>query len=62
MKVSDKLSKVSQSFTVNLYDNGFMIDIDGRDDNDDWTSSKIIVSSEDELVTLVKEIVSLPRD
>lgn len=62
MKVSDKLSKVSQSFTINLYDNGFMIDIDGRDDNDDWTSSKIIVSSEDELVTLVKEIVSLPRD
>jgi len=62
MKVSDKLSKVSQSFTINLYDNGFMIDIDGRDDNDDWVTSKIIVSSEDELVTLVKEIVSLPRD
>jgi len=62
MKVSDKLSKVSQSFTINLYDNGFMIDIDGRDDNDDWVTSKIIVSSEDELVALIKEIVSLPRD
>ena len=31
-KISDKLNKVNDSFTVNMYENGFMVDIGGRDD------------------------------
>ena len=27
----DKLAKVNDNFTVNMYDNGFMVDIGGRD-------------------------------
>lgn len=61
-KISEKIAKVNESFTINRYDNGFMIEVSGRDYNDDWKTSKIIVATEDELVTLVREAVNLPKE
>ena len=60
--ISDKLVKVNEAYTINMYDNGFMIEIGGRDDNDEWKNTKIIVSTVEELIELVKEAASLPRD
>ena len=60
--ISDKLIKVNEAFTINMYDNGFMIEVGGRDNNDEWKNTKIIVSTVEELVELVKEAASLPRD
>jgi hypothetical protein len=61
-KISDKLAKVNDNYTVNIYDNGFMIEVSGRDHDDEWNTAKIIVSSVDELVELVKEVSALPRN
>jgi hypothetical protein len=61
-KIKDKLAKVNDNYTINMYDNGFMIEVGGRDSEDDWKTAKIIVSSVDELVALVKEVAELPRD
>ena len=61
-KISDKLTKVNEAFTINMYDNGYMIEVAGRDNDDEWKSSKIIVSSVDELIELVKEAIQLPRN
>ena len=61
-KISDKLTKVNESFTINRYDNGFMIEVGGRDENDDWKTSKIIVATENELIELVREAVNLPKE
>jgi hypothetical protein len=58
--ISDKLVKVNENFTINRYDNGFMIEVGGRDDNDDWKSAKVIVGTEDELIEVIKEALSLP--
>ena len=60
--LSDKLIKVNENFTINMYDNGFMIDVAGKDSNDEWKTAKILVSSVDELLALVKEATELPRD
>ena len=60
--ISDKLVKVNEAYTINMYDNGFMIEIGGRDDNDEWKNTKIIVSTVEELIELVKEAALLPRD
>lgn len=62
MKVSDKLSKVSDSFTVNMYDNGFMVEVSGRNEDNDWASAKILCNDLDAMVEVVKEITYLPRD
>lgn len=60
--VGDKLSKVNESFTINMYDNGYMIEVGGRDDESEWKTVKLMVQSVDELVVLVKEVTLLPRD
>ena len=60
--ISDKLTKVGESFTVNMYDNGYMMEISGRDDNGDWATAKIICNTLDDLVTLIKETSTLERD
>jgi hypothetical protein len=62
MKISDKLARVNEQFTINMYDNGFMIAVGGRDSEDEWATAQIIVSSVDELVELVKEVSALPRN
>jgi hypothetical protein len=62
-KISDKLTKVNENyFTINMYDNGYMIEVNGRDDDDNWKISKIIVGTDDELLALVKEAINLPRN
>jgi hypothetical protein len=60
-KIAKKLTKVDDSFTVNMYDNGFMIEVGGRNSEEDWSRTKLTVSTVEELIELIKEAVSLPR-
>ena len=61
-KISDKLKKVNENFSINRYDNGFMIEVSGKDYNDDWRTTKIIVSTVEELIELVHEAATLELD
>lgn len=61
-KISDKLAKVNESFTVNMYDNGYMIEIGGKDSDDNWKTAKITVPELDSLIALVKEAVAMDKD
>jgi hypothetical protein len=54
-----KLEKVSENFTVNRYDNGFMIEVPGRDKNNDWVTCKILCNTEEDLLAVIKEALSL---
>jgi hypothetical protein len=60
--IGDKLVKVSESFTVNMYDNGYLFEISGRDDEGDYKSAKIMVSNLSQLAALVQEATEMPRD
>lgn len=62
MQLSDKIAKMGESLTVNLYDNGFMVEVPGRADDGDWVTAKILASTIDEVCDLIKEAVELPRD
>jgi hypothetical protein len=61
-KIGDKLAKVNDSFSVQMYDNGFMFEIGGKDSNGDWKNAKIMCSTIDQLVALVKEVTELEKD
>jgi hypothetical protein len=61
-KIGDKLTKVNESFTVNMYDNGFMLEIGGRAKSGDWATAKIMVSTIEELVILINEAAEMERD
>jgi len=58
----NKLSKVNESFTVNRYDNGFVIEVSGRDNENDWKTSKILCTTEDELFAVIKEALAMELD
>jgi hypothetical protein len=57
-----KLAKVNESFTINCYDNGFMIEVGGRDDENNWKTCKVLCSSEEELFEVIKEALQLDVD
>lgn len=60
-KIADKLVSVNDNFTVYTYDNGYMLEIGGKDSDDEWPTAKIICNSVEELVELVKEAVNMPK-
>ena len=60
-KLSDKLTKVNESFTINMYDNGYMIEVGGRNEDDDWKTAKIMVPTVEELLVLVREATEIER-
>ena len=60
--IKDKLAKVSESFSVNMYDNGFMFELSGKDSEGEWKTAKIMCATVDQLVDLVKEAAAADRD
>lgn len=61
-KLGDKLTKINESYTVNMYDNGFMIEASGRNKKGDYVTAKIMCTSIDEVIALVKEADEMDRD
>jgi len=57
--VSNKLAKVNESITINRYDNGWMVEVGGRNHDNDWKTTKTLCNSEDEMIAVVKEWNSL---
>jgi len=58
----NKLTKVNDSFTINRYDNGWMLEISGKDKKQDWKTAKILCNTEQELLDLIKEYNSMELD
>ena len=61
-KISDKLTTVNDNFSITMYDNGFLIDIGGKAEEDEWRTAKIMVPSIEQLLELVREAATMPRD
>lgn len=57
-----RLSKVNESFTVYRYDNGFMVEVSGRDKENDYKTAKVMCSSEAELFDVIKEALNMELD
>ena len=45
-----KLAKVNDNLTINRYDNGWMVEVGGRDDEDDWATAKVLCNTEEDLI------------
>ena len=61
-KKLSKLDKVNESITVNRYDNGFMVEVGGRDKENDWKTAKVLCGTEAEMLDVVKEWNSMELD
>ena len=61
-KISNKLTKVNESFTINMYDNGFMVEAGGRNKKGDYVTAKILCNTVDEVLSLVREACEMDKD
>jgi hypothetical protein len=61
-KISDKVVKISESFTVNMYDNGYMFEVSGRDSDGNYKGVKILAPTVEQLVLLIKEAIEMERE
>ena len=57
-----KLAKVNESITVNRYDNGFMVEVGGRDDENDWKTAKVLCNTEAEMIAVIQEWNTMDLD
>ena len=62
MKKLSKLTKVNESITLNRYDNGWRVEVGGRDQENDWKNAKIMCSTEAEVIEVVQEWNSMDLD
>lgn len=51
----DKLARVNESISLFRYDNGWMVEISGKDKKQDWKTTKTMCNTEDEVLALIKE-------
>jgi hypothetical protein len=62
MSQLSKLAKVNENISINRYDNGWMVEIGGRNKKEDWANTKTLCNSEEEVIALIKEWNTLPLD
>lgn len=62
LKISEKLTKVSESVTVYFYDNAYMVEIAGRDFNEEWATVKLVCTTLEKVLELLQEVETLPKD
>ena len=58
----NKLAKVNENISLNRYDNGFMVEVSGRDKKEEWKTAKAMCNTQEELIAVVKEWVAMDLD
>ena len=57
-----KFVKVNEIISINRYDNGWMVEISGRDKKEEWKTTKTLCNTEEELIALIKEYNAMDLD
>lgn len=56
-----KITKEVSDFNVEIADNGFVLNYSGKTEDDDWVNSKVVITSVDDLVKTITDIVSMQK-
>lgn len=62
MKISDKLAKVNDTFEVTKYDNGYKVEVRGRDSSEDWATVNILCSELAQVADRLEEWDNMEQD
>ena len=49
------------SFSVSILDNGYTLEYNGNNSDNDWITNKIIVGDVDKLCELIRGVTALPQ-
>jgi hypothetical protein len=56
--INEKIRKRDEDFRIYTYDNGFLIEVGGRNEDDDWVTAKVFATSIAEVNEAVEHILS----
>ena len=57
--ICEKIHKRDEDFRVYTYDNSYLLEISGRNSDDDWVTAKVFVSSVEEVQEIVGGILNI---
>ena len=60
--IKDFFTKISENHSVYFYHNGFMVEVSGRDTDENWKTYKFVCNSIDEVVDIIKQLNSIERE
>jgi len=56
--ISEKIRKRDEDFRIYTYDNGYLIEVGGRNEDDDWVTAKVFATTIDEVKEAVEYLLS----
>lgn len=62
MKLVDFISKIGEDINIKVVDNGYLLEVSGRDVEDNWKTVKLVCLSRKELDSLLNQCFDIPRD
>jgi len=62
VQINSKMVAVNDSFSVNMYDNGYMVEYSGRDAEMHFVGSKTMCANLEELLNLIQAISAMERN
>lgn len=61
MSKTKVIEKRSADIQIEIIDNGFILNVSGRDEDDNWISKKLYCHSEETLFQGISDFVSIPE-
>jgi hypothetical protein len=62
VQINSNMVKINDSFSINMYDNGFMVEYSGRSAEMNYVGSKTMCANIEELLTLIQAIAAMERN
>jgi hypothetical protein len=63
MTMNTKLTKINESISIYRYDNGYMVEVSGRDSDDVWATERVVFHTSEEAYGFAEQVHStLPLD
>jgi len=56
--INEKIRKRDEDFRIYTYDNGYLIEVGGRNEDDDWVTAKVFATTIAEVNEAVEHILT----
>ena len=56
--IKEKITKRDEDFRIYTYDNGYLIEVGGRDDEGEWVTAKVFATGIEEVKDAVEGILT----
>lgn len=62
MKLLDFIYKIGEDINIRVVNNGYLLEVSGRNAQEDWTAVKLVCLNRKDLDSLLDQCFALPRD